>query len=302
MSASSASRRSAPVDALVGAVRASYGLGWMRGWHRVCAAAARLLPSMRQYPVRLPGGGEIVVDFRETMCFDAVSGRALTHVEATLLTRLLRPGDVVYDLGANFGFTAVLAADRVGPSGRVEAFEPSAAALRLLRMNAAGHPSVRVHPVALAEARGTAEFFIAAQVNMSSLTAPAAGVPVRASERVEVWPLDEYVRERALPAPALVKCDVEGAELKVFQGASGVLAHAPMVFFEYADSLALPHGYDFAALSGVLLNGLPAGSELFRTAEDGSLYRSLEARPGISNNYLVVPPAHAHRLAGVAIG
>src|SRR5262245_37996544 len=40
------------------------------------------------------------------------------------LSKLLKPGMVCYDLGANVGFTAVLAAKCVGSSGRVECFEP----------------------------------------------------------------------------------------------------------------------------------------------------------------------------------
>jgi FkbM family methyltransferase len=290
------------VDALVAAVRVAHRWGWQRGWHRVGAALARVVPAMREYPVPLSELGAVVVDFRESMCFDAVSGSVLSHGEANLLGRLLRPGDVVYDLGANYGLTAALAAARVGPAGRVEAFEPGPAALRLLRMNAASRPNLAVHPVALADRRTTAEFFIARKGNMSSLTAPASGVPVRSSEMVEVWPLDALVRERGLPAPVLVKCDVEGAELKVFQGAMNVLAQAPMVFFEYADSLARPHGYAFGDLSALLAAALPAGTQLFRVAEDGTLFRSLEARPGISNNYLMVPPRHQDRLQGLATG
>jgi hypothetical protein len=40
--------------------------------------------------------------------------------------RILAPGQVVYDLGANVGFYTLLAARRVGPTGEVHAFEPGA--------------------------------------------------------------------------------------------------------------------------------------------------------------------------------
>ena len=50
--------------------------------------------------------------------------RSFEPVTARALRRLLRPGDVALDVGANVGFYTLLFASRVGPSGTVHAFEP----------------------------------------------------------------------------------------------------------------------------------------------------------------------------------
>lgn len=41
------------------------------------------------------------------------------------MRRLLRPGDVVLDIGANMGYMSIMASRFVGASGHVHAFEPS---------------------------------------------------------------------------------------------------------------------------------------------------------------------------------
>src|SRR5262245_29391654 len=59
-------------------------------------------------------------------------------IEANLQTlRFLRPGDVVLDIGANVGITALRYANAVKPSGRVEAFEASPPIARELAQNVA---------------------------------------------------------------------------------------------------------------------------------------------------------------------
>src|SRR5438046_3189821 len=56
--------------------------------------------------------------------------------EQAALGGFLKPGDVFYDLGANIGFFATLAARLVGSGGRVYAFEPNPACAGQVRRNA----------------------------------------------------------------------------------------------------------------------------------------------------------------------
>ncbi|MBA6411961.1 FkbM family methyltransferase [Parahaliea sp. F7430] len=55
--------------------------------------------------------------------------------ETQLLLGLLKPGDVFVDVGANIGYFTVLAAERVGSSGKVFAFEPAPDNFALLLAN-----------------------------------------------------------------------------------------------------------------------------------------------------------------------
>src|SRR5687768_4546875 len=70
--------------------------------------------------------------------------RALAVVE-----RVVRRGDVVLDVGANFGFFAYRLARLVGPEGEVHAFEPHPALRENLTRVEATRPNVRFHGVAL---------------------------------------------------------------------------------------------------------------------------------------------------------
>ncbi len=216
--------------------------------------------------------------------------------EANLLKRILRAGDVVYDIGANYGFTAVFSAQIVGDEGEVLAFEPSSIAFRLLALNAAAKANVKTFKLALGDHEGTATFYNAQSVDMSSLTAPSIGIPIRSSESVTVVPLDRFIADRALRLPNMIKCDVEGAEKGVFSGAGSVLSRNPMVLFEYADSLAKPYGYSLNCLLDLLLCQMKSQATVYRVADDGSTYTSLDVCEGISNNYLIVPERYSNRL------
>src|SRR5436190_12836902 len=85
----------------------------------------------RACAVGLPGGGTIT-GFRRFSDYWTFGGP--TPVEFNLLRRVVRPGGVVADVGANFGaFTVTMA--RLAPDARVLAFEPAPSTFRLLRDN-----------------------------------------------------------------------------------------------------------------------------------------------------------------------
>ena len=286
----------AVLDGFVGTARMVSAGGWTRGLWRVSALLARVLPQARAHRVSVPEVGDLVGDCGESMCCGTILRATLSGSEVSVLRRMLRPGDVVYDVGASYGLTTSLSSKLVGTDGRVVAFEPTATALRLLATNAATRPNVEIVNVAIGARREAATFYTAEKADMSSLTARASEIPIRSEELVQVWPLDQVVAERGFPLPDFIKCDVEGAELHVFAGAVRVLGHGPTVLFEYSEVLARPHGYRLPELLDVLRRALPGEPRVFRVAESGEMFESLDDRPGISNNYLVVPEKHVHRL------
>src|ERR1700690_1657558 len=70
-----------------------------------------------------------------------------------LFDRLLEEGMTIVDAGANIGFYSLQAARKVGPSGKVYAFEPEPANFALLKKNIEmnGYANIRAFPEALAE-------------------------------------------------------------------------------------------------------------------------------------------------------
>ena len=146
--------------------------------------------------------------------------------EQEALLRHLRPGMTFYDLGANIGYFSLMAARMVGPSGKVIAFEADPEIASRLRDNLAYNhfTHVVVEAKAVWSASGTVPF-----ARVESKISPDRGLGhVSFSESspantisVDAVSLDQYVLSN--PPPDFLKCDVEGTEVAVFQGAERLL-------------------------------------------------------------------------------
>jgi FkbM family methyltransferase len=162
-----------------------------------------------------------------------VAGNLRIH---RLMDRCLRPGAVVVDVGANIGWNAIRAARLVGPTGRVIAVEPTPDTLDVLRRNvaASGLGNLVVEPVAAGRAPGTAEFYLRGGVSaVNSLYPESRYSRVTGVLKVPVVPLDDLVEGPV----ALVKIDVEGAELDVLEGMPRLLDSAGTVLIVEWDPL-----------------------------------------------------------------
>ena len=137
---------------------------------------------------------------------------------AEALTTLTSPGAVVYDVGAHVGYFTAVAARAAGPEGRVVAFEPRPLNRTLLDLHLKwnGLERVQVVPSAVGAEAGPGRFRDDRGSGTGFLTAEDRGM------EVEVVTLDGMVDD-GLPAPDVVKVDVEGGEAAVLQGASGIL-------------------------------------------------------------------------------
>jgi FkbM family methyltransferase len=138
--------------------------------------------------------------------------------------RFVTAGDVVWDIGANQGLFTFAAAAVAGASGHVVAFEPDPFLVGLMhRTRRAQSQAARVDvlPVAVGNGCGVATFCIATKDRALNHLASVAGNPHTGGDRdrlpVVAVTLDWVARH--LPAPDLIKVDVEGAEL-------GLLEHA----------------------------------------------------------------------------
>jgi FkbM family methyltransferase len=151
------------------------------------------------------------------------------------LSMVLKPGMVAYDIGANVGFTAMLAARQVAPNGRVVCFEPLAKAAAQITHNARlnAFPFVEVHQVALASAEGEAEFFVSEESTWGRLAQAGPAPQQNGVIRVPMRTLDAYGASHGLPPPGFVKMDVEGVEAEVIAGGKKLLAAArPVMVIE----------------------------------------------------------------------
>lgn len=144
-------------------------------------------------------------------------------LEQETLARLLKPGMVFYDIGANVGFYSTIAARIVGPSGRVYAFEPCPEFAAAARRNAAlnGFSNVEVIEAAVSDRPGEARFVLG-PVGANSSTGPGGGVAVISIDECE-----------GLRPPDVVMIDVEGAEVGVLRGMLRTIReHRPAIICE----------------------------------------------------------------------
>lgn len=143
----------------------------------------------------------------------------------------VRPGWVVYDVGANVGFFTLLLSRLTGPRGAVLAFEPYPAAFAELRENIRlnDFSSARAWPYALASRAGRISF----QIGENASGSQAVQDAIPGGFTAEAKTLDGLVYEEDFPPPQLLKIDVEGSEADVLAGGSRLLAERlPIILCE----------------------------------------------------------------------
>ncbi len=266
-----------------------------------------------------PGGFEVPGDMEWAYAGGSHYERNVVETFKRLLAE--RAVGAVYDIGANGGYFSVLAAD----AGRaVYSFEPVAATFDVLRRNRArnGLAPDGAFCLALGAQPGTATMHLYSSSGNNSLYVrslpPDHPLRLAGEEAVDVTTLDECVERFELSPPAVVKMDVEGAELDVLRGARRTLRlHHPDVILEYGETTCRDAGYEREELVRELVDlgyhvwGLSEGPddvtlyplERFDATEIGSLVASVNedlervaavAAPGPDH----VPAVVAHRPPG----
>lgn len=175
------------------------------------------------------------------------------------LRRLVKPGAVVVDVGANVGAHALPLGRLVGETGRVFAFEPTRYAheklLASLALNPDIAPRVVVERAFLSDARGEAvpEAIYSSWPLASSEPVHATHQGAfRSTEGARSERLDDYLERAGVARVDLVKMDVDGYECEVLGGAPRLLASGPTIVLELAAHVLAERGRSLAELVGIL--------------------------------------------------
>lgn len=177
-----------------------------------------------RFLMRMPaqtGGSLFVCDLRDSMSRQVCFAGQYEPLETAFLQRLLSPGMTFVDVGANWGYFSLVAANRVGDTGRVISLEPHPRMAATLRTNvtANGLRTITVKQVAVADKSGTlsltafdetSDNFGVSRVNDCTTVASR----FQACSQT----LDSVLDEGAVERVDLVKIDVEGAEDLVLAG------------------------------------------------------------------------------------
>jgi FkbM family methyltransferase len=178
------------------------------------------------------------------------------------------PINLIFDVGANDGSTAVMALSRF-PEARVVSFEPHPTTFAKLNARMAGNPRHRSVNVALGPEAGEAEMFEYAESKINSLTPNAQYAKRYEKEahsiRVTTTTMDRFCAENGIESVDVLKIDTEGFDLMVLEGCRSMMERGAVkfIYVEFNDLqpkdgafggalmpfdvLLRPYGYRFVA-------------------------------------------------------
>lgn len=173
--------------------------------------------------------------------------------ELLAVRRLIRPGDVVLDIGGSYGVYTLFCAHFVGPRGHVHVFEPGALSHVELVANVAANglrDRVTIHHAAASDRPGELRLahIAGSPVNFSISDGDDVATEVVPAVRVDaVVPPDDATRV------TFIKADVEGYERSALEGARAIVeARKPVILFEVSASALERQGRQPADIYAVL--------------------------------------------------
>jgi len=233
------------VDMLVSRVKKFASVSAREKYLAIGLRVRRFLPGV-PLPIPLPFGGWFLA--RNDYMSGAEIHGGFEPAERAFVSRFLRAGMTVLDIGAHHGLYTLLASKRVGPDGRVFAFEPSPRERKALRWNVRLNRCINVliEGLALGNEEGEGSLYVVGghETGCNSLRPPALSAAT-SPVSVRIGSLDQWLSAQQVKMVDFIKLDVEGAELSVLQGAQRLLESAPrpVVLAEVQDVRTQPWGY-----------------------------------------------------------
>jgi len=163
-------------------------------------------------------------------------------------------GAKVWDVGAHIGYHSLAFAALVGPSGHVVAFEPNPHNINRLRQhlerNTDLEERITLMTCALSNMDGEENFVFSPEIddgrssgshlNQAFVPEEPQAYRLFSQEKVPVVTADTLLREGRVPAPSIIKIDVEGAEALVLAGAQHLLGNLkPFLLIEVHHIIAM---------------------------------------------------------------
>ena len=135
--------------------------------------------------------------------------------------KLVKDGMLVFDIGANFGYYTLIAADKVGDSSKVYAFEPDPSNFdfltRNIEINGFEKRAEALQVAVMNKEESMKLFRYEKHQGNCNLFYPQSGENM-SIEEVRTLSIDDFVREYNVPKVDRIKIDAEGAEPYIFKG------------------------------------------------------------------------------------
>ena len=216
--------------------------------------------------------------------------------EYALMSEFAKESRVFFDIGANIGWYSLLFGKRF-PDLKIHSFEPLPRSFQYLKKHIEINGCRNIEPYnrGFGKEDGELEFFFnPAGSGNAALVNHTPDQQVE-THRCRVGRLDDFVLQSGA-VPDFVKCDVEGAELFVFQGAVETLRrHRPAVFTEMLRKWAADFHYDPNEIID-LFRGL--GYRCYSITDQGKLreFQRMDESTVETNFFFLDPQRHAKQL------
>jgi len=146
-------------------------------------------------------------------------------------SKLIKPGMMVVDIGANIGYYALQEARIVGPEGKVYAIEPARDSVKQLKANIKlnNYTNIEVFEMAIGDRNGTATLQVNEQSNLTSI-GNISHRNCKESYEVPISTYDMFLWDDA--KPDIIRMDVEGYEWNIIKGMGETLCgNKPLTIF-----------------------------------------------------------------------
>lgn len=155
-----------------------------------------------------------------------------------VVSKLLSPGDVFLDVGANYGLYSLIAAHIVGNTGRVIAFEPQKKLREFINnsLKINNFNNVDVSHYGLSDIEYSGKLLHPSTTNDGQATLKiSSNEKCFDSELIPIRTLDSFLKNSNINKISGLKIDIEGAELRALIGAMSIFSrneHPKFVVFE----------------------------------------------------------------------
>lgn len=265
-------------DLLIGFYRTWHGRFRLRGAGALLKRVSPWVRGLQNYPLHVDGVGTVLLDMRDVGSFMwlnyALDGHQPEEALMAVLRAIARPGQVMWDIGANVGMVSALCCGAGFRFSRVETFEPNPALHGRLCFLFDASPLVRVHQVAL----GDREAVLPLNLKPGDSLRSSFVEPGSTSVPVPLMTGDALVQAGTAEAPDIIKIDTEGFEAQTIAGLSGVIKdRKPCLLLEESSDV-----------DSIIEQGCLQGYRRLYITSDGHLTENA-AHPNRSHNGALIP-------------
>ena len=187
------------------------------------------------------------------------------ELDTLTVERLIKPGDMVVDVGAAIGYFTLIFARSVGKDGMVFAFEPKKDRFEILFKNikANNYSNVKIEKKAIMEKNKKVDFFARDNgiaglryIDNTRTIQNSSNNEHKIPEEVITVELDDYLRKLGvIDNISFMKTDVDGPELLVLQGSRTLLKNKNLkIIMEWDKALSKECGCEPSDMIDLLVN------------------------------------------------